>query len=367
MEVKMENIIYDYWLCRLRGIGRVKRGRLLDRFGDAKTIYKADKRQLEEIEGLLAGDMENIMNRDDNSLQREWETLQKKGVSFVSINSKLYPKKLVNIFDPPYGLFYKGKLPDEDKPSVAIVGARNASYSGMAIANRLGRELSENGVQVISGLARGIDISGQRGTLSIAGGQTYAVLGCGIDICYPREHINDYMMIIEQGGIISEYAPGIPPFSGNFPQRNRIISGLSDGILVVEAKDSSGSLITAEIGSEQGKDIFAVPGDIDKPLSEGGNKLIKNGAALVTDVSDILDALGLFYDYNLTEKKKKTNVFLEKSEKIVYASLSLEPTHISKIASIVKMNLQDVMDILVSLEIREFAEMVGNNYYALRI
>lgn len=363
----MEDIIYDYWLSRLSGIGRVKREKLLGCFGDARTIYHVNKKQLEEIKGLSEADIGVILDKNYDSLQREWEKLQKKEINFVSINSKSYPKKLINIFSPPYGLFYKGRLPDEDKPSVAIVGARNASYYGVAIAKRFGKELSENGVQVISGLARGIDISGQRGTLSIAGGQTYAVLGCGIDICYPREHINDYMKIKECGGIISEYAPGTQPYPGNFPLRNRIISGLSDGVLVVEARASSGSLITAELGIEQGKDIFAIPGDINKPLSEGGNRLIKNGAALVSNVSDILDALGLFYDYNLTDKKKKNNLFLEKSEKIVYASLSLEPTHVSQIANTVKMNLQEVMDILVSFEVRKIAEMVGNNYYALRI
>ena len=190
---------------------------------------------------------------------------------------------------------------------------------------------------------------------------------CGVDICYPRQNIEEYMLIQESGGIISEYPPGMPPVAGNFPMRNRIISALSDGILIIEAGEKSGSLITAEFGIEQGKDIFVVPGDIGNKLYYGSNKLIKNGAALVTNIEDIMDALGIFYDCNIESQKKKIEVVLETSEKIVYASLSLEPAHVSEIASRTGFGIQRTMEILIGLELKHFVCMAGNNYFAIKI
>ncbi len=188
-----------------------------------------------------------------------------------------------------------------------------------------------------------------------------------MDICYPRQNIEEYMLIQESGGIISEYPPGMPPVAGNFPMRNRIISALSDGVLIIEAGEKSGSLITAEFGIEQGKDIFVVPGDIDNKLYYGSNKLIKNGAALVTNIEDIMDALGIFYDCNIESQKKKVEVVLETSEKIVYASLSLEPAHVSEIASRTGFGIQRTMEILIGLELKHFVCMAGNNYFAIKI
>ena len=229
------------------------------------------------------------------------------------------------------------------------------------------KQLAENGIQVISGLARGVDVGAQKGSLSIAGNSTFAVMGCGVDICYPRQNIEEYMLIQESGGIISEYPPGMPPVAGNFPMRNRIISALSDGVLIIEAGEKSGSLITAEFGIEQGKDIFVVPGDIGNKLYYGSNKLIKNGAALVTNIEDIMDALGIFYDCNIESQKKKVEVVLETSEKIVYASLSLEPAHVSEIASRTGFGIQRTMEILIGLELKHFVCMAGNNYFAIKI
>ena len=250
---------------------------------------------------------------------------------------------------------------------MAVVGAREASYEAKQIADKFGYELAENGIQVISGMARGVDIAAQRGAMKAANGRTYAVLGTGADICYPREHIEPYMMMQENGGVISEFPPGTPALPYNFPMRNRIISALSDGILVLEARKGSGSLITAEAGLEQGKEIFVVPGNILNPLYEGGNELLKNGAAPVTKVRDILDGLGLFFDEDVVERKKKSQVMLETPEKIVYAMLSLEPIHISHIAEKTNLELTSVMEILFSLQMKQLVQTVGNSYYAVKI
>lgn len=364
----MEERHYLYWLASIPGIGAVKAGRLMEYYGNVRDIYMSEESELIFIEGISEKDAENIVSsRDEKRIVSSYEKILQSGIRMVFKGEPGYPMKLTNIYNAPYCLYYKGSLPDEDRPVVAVVGARNASYEGMQIAHKIGRELAELGVQIVSGLARGIDISGQRGALSVPEGRTYGIMGCGIDTCYPRQHIEEYMLIQQNGGIISEYAPGIKAYAGNFPMRNRIISGLSDGVLVIEAGEKSGSLITAELGMEQGKDVFVVPGSITNPLYCGSNSLIKQGAAVVTDTMDILDALGIFYDNNMQEKKRKNEVMLETSEKIVYASLSLEPVHISEIIQRTGLNTQKTMDLLISLEMKKLICMVGNNYYALKL
>lgn len=364
----MEHIHYVYWLSCIKGIGSVKRNRLLGYFGSEEEIYDAQDIQLLEVKGISRKDVSSIISgRDSSRIEEEYGNMLSKGIKFTYKGHNAYPYKLENIYDAPYSLFYKGRLPDGSRKTVAVAGARNVSYSGSVISCKLGRQLAENGIQVISGLARGVDVGAQKGSLSIAGNSTFAVMGCGVDICYPRQNIEEYMLIQESGGIISEYPPGMPPVAGNFPMRNRIISALSDGVLIIEAGEKSGSLITAEFGIEQGKDIFVVPGDIGNKLYYGSNKLIKNGAALVTSIEDIMDALGIFYDYNIETQKKKIEVVLETSEKIVYASLSLEPAHVSEIASRAGFGIQRTMEILIGLELKHFVSMAGNNYFAIKI
>ncbi len=358
---------YVHWLSCVKGIGCKKAEKLVEYFGKFEHIYRADVKELQKVSGIRECDVRMIdLSRKMMDIEKSYERLKAAGVHLTYRGKSTYPDRLISIYNAPYWLYYKGKLPDDDRPCVAVVGSRNASFGGIQTAKNMGRELAENGIQVISGLARGIDISSQKGALSITGGMTYGVMGCGIDICYPAEHIEEYMLMQENGGIISEYPMGVKAAPYYFPMRNRIISGLSDGILVIEAKKKSGSLITAELGIEQGKDIFVVPGGIGDILYEGGNNLIKSGAALVTEVSDILDALGIIQDENITQKKKKNNVVLETSEKIVYASLSLEPVHISQIASKTGFSIPDTMEIIVGLELKDVIYMVGSNYYAIK-
>ncbi len=366
--VEMEHIHYVYWVSCLRGIGKVKRKSLLRFMESEEGIFNASEEMLSKADGITGKDISNIIQeRDKAKVLEDYAIMESKGIKFTYKGHYTYPGRLEGIYNAPYSLFYKGELPDNNKKCVAVVGARNASYQGSIIASKLGRQLAENGIQVISGLARGIDVCAQRGALQIAGGRTFAVMGCGVDICYPKQNIEEYMLMQRSGGIISEYPPGMPPVACNFPMRNRIISGLSDGILVIEAGEKSGSLITAEAGTEQGKDIFAVPGDIGNKLYYGSNELIKNGAALVTNIRDIMDALGMFYDCSADGWKKKVDVVLERTEKIVYASLSLEPAHISEIALKTGLGIQHTMEILTGLEMKHVAVMAGNNYFALKI
>lgn len=366
--MEMEHIHYVYWLSCVRGVGDIKRKRLLEFFGSEEEIFNAGEAMLAKAEGINHKDILSLTSeRDKGHILEKFARMEAKGIRFTYKGHYTYPGRLMVIYNAPYSLFYKGELPDDNKKSVAVVGARNVSYMGSILASKMGRQLAENGIQVVSGLARGVDVCAQGGSLQVAGGRTFAVMGCGVDICYPRQNIEEYMLIQKSGGIISEYPPGMPPVAGNFPMRNRIISGLSDGVLVIEAGEKSGSLITAEAGIEQGKDIFAFPGEIGNKLYYGSNELIKNGAALVTNIRDIMDALGLFYDCSTEGLKKKVDIVLERTEKIVYASLSLEPAHISEISAKTGLGMQKAMEILTGLELKQVVTMAGNNYYALRI
>ena len=271
----MEELV-AMWLTGIPGFGSVKIRKLLKKYGSFSEIFYLNDSVIEEDEILTEKEKQQfIKTRNLDRIKHQYEQMKREGTGFTYLLKEDYPQRLKNIASPPFGLFYKGNLPKDTQPVVAVVGARNASHAGKEIAGRLGKELAENGITVVSGLARGIDIAAQKGVLTVAGGRTYGVLGCGIDQCYPLQHIESYTLMQERGGVLSEYPPGVPPLSRNFPLRNRIISGLSDGILVIEAGKKSGSLITAEMGLEQGKDIFVVPGDIFNPCYEGSNQLIQ--------------------------------------------------------------------------------------------
>ena len=248
----------------------------------------------------------------------------------ISINDENYPKKLLNIKNPPKELYVLGNLPDFNKKIVSIVGARNCSEYGSTVAKSISKIFSKNNVQVISGLALGIDTCGHLGALEVEK-PTFAVLGCGVNICYPTYNHNIYEKILEVGGgIISELPNDTPPLPYNFPLRNRIISGLSDVIIVVEAKKSSGSLITADFALEQGKDIFAVPGKVCDILSVGTNNLIKQGAYILTSADDVLEHLGIIVDGFIP--KIKTDIEkLDYFEKIIYDILKVGTLHIDQI------------------------------------
>ena len=236
---------------------------------------------------------ETVLN-EENELREEakifYANLLRDNIHWTHLNKKDYPYRLKNIGDPPLMLFYKGKLPEEERPSVAIVGARECSPYGEKTARMFARELSSSGVQIISGMARGIDGISQRGSIS-AGGNTFGVLGCGVDVIYPEDNKDLFMDILKDGGIISEFNPGTEPLKQYFPSRNRIISGLSDIVLVVEARKRSGTYITVTQALDQGREVFAVPGRITDALSDGCNNLIAAGAEIAVGSKVIIDDL----------------------------------------------------------------------------
>ncbi|NLK27958.1 MAG: DNA-protecting protein DprA [Clostridiales bacterium] len=371
---------YNYWLCNLPNIGPRKIKLLRETFGNSEQIYKASRNELEKA---AAASMEQggtrlsdtdintiLLERREDKIRKDFWELQKRNISFITIEDERYPERLKQIYDAPFALYVRGKLHGEKQKAIAVVGARNCTEYGKEIAKYLASALSREGITIISGLARGIDSCAHQGALR-AGGLTYAVLGCGIDICYPKENINLYMEIIKEGALLSEYAPGTQPFSGNFPMRNRIISGLSDGIIVVEAKNKSGSLITVDMGLEQGKEIYVVPGRITDRLSEGCNNLIKMGAKLITSPEDILEDLFINYnDTNLAKIKKieeEIKKTLEPEERIVYDCLGLEPKYIEEIAFETNLPIDQLMEHLLTLELKDIIDQTSRNYYKTKI
>ena len=287
---------YAYWLM-CAPIGDATKSRLLLRFGRPSGVFEASEKALLDST-LSIGKKERwiayIKERKEENTKREYEELQTKGILFYPEYHPHYPVKLLSIPARPFGIFVKGKLPDVRQRSLAIVGARDCSEYGQYVARHFAEKMAQNGVAVISGLARGIDGIAQRAAME-AGGESFGVLGCGADICYPKSNEKLYRMCMERGGILSTYLPGTPPTPNLFPPRNRIISGLSDGILIIEAREKSGTIITADLALEQGKDVFVIPGRVTDRLSDGCNSLIRQGASLIQSPEQLLEELNIGY------------------------------------------------------------------------
>lgn len=339
--------------------------------GHPREIYFLREKELEGVlkeQQIRSKQLEQVLFQFSRSLslehaKREYDKLEKEGISFFSCEDEAYPKRLKRIYDYPYGIYVKGSLPSEQKKAIAIVGARKSTTYGREMARIFARELAKQDIEIISGLARGIDANAHIGCMQ-GEGRTYGVLGCGIDKIYPRENIELFVKMEKTGGIISEYGLGAEPLSYHFPYRNRIISGMSDGILVIEAAKKSGSLITAEQGLEQGKEIFALPGRTIDGQSEGCNLLIQKGAKLVLSASDILSELGVQCEKNANIKKNLWDS-LANREKLVYDCLSLEPKYIDDISKECRMTLQETMSILFTLELNGCIKQVIQNYYII--
>ncbi len=369
---------YWYWLCNLFGIGRLTISKLLEEYETPDNVYNEDDDIVMSL--ISSGRRYNITLSDyvnsknvDNIIY-SYERLNENGITFIHRESSLYPEKLRNIPDAPYGLYLKGTMPDSDKPGIAIIGSRNSTHYGREMARCFGRELARNGITIISGLARGIDGMGHRGAVE-AGGYTLGVLGGGIDVVYPQENYDLFIEMEKSGGIISESNMGIRPVPGLFPHRNRIISGMADGILVVEAKEKSGTFITVDQGLEQGKEIFALPGRILDENSKGCNNLIKMGAHLVTDVSDILEILGEMGFSDGEKSDMENRIFniddvknlLAPTEKMVYSVLSVEPKFIDDIIAEVMLAPGEVCMYLNRMEIMGIVFEPTRNFYSVRL
>ena len=280
---------YALWLFNVPGIGNASADKLLCSGLSCRDVYEMRAKELSII--LTSKQVRAIeQSRINWDFENEKKKLQEKGVRFVSRIDPEFPNKLKDIPNAPFALYVKGKLPDPRVPSVAIIGARMCSEYGRYAARQFGRGLALAGVQVISGMARGVDGIAQAAALD-AGGKSFAVLGCGPDICYPEENRMIYDGLFTNGGIISEYPPGTMPESRYFPVRNRIISAFADVILVVEARKKSGTQITVDMALEQGREVLAVPGRVTDRLSDGCNHIISQGAGIAVDVEDILDRL----------------------------------------------------------------------------
>lgn len=279
-------LLYWLWFLLVETLSRKQKLELLQHFSDVEALYRC--RDYTAVSNLTAEQAEELLNKDLHNAKALQNICLRKDIGILTMTDAAYPNPLRNIPEPPLVLFYKGLLPDlEQKPAIGVVGTRKATGYGLGVARSFGKQLCRCGAVVVSGGAAGIDTMALQGALDAAG-QTMAVLGCGVDITYPRTNRKLFMQIQEKGCLLSEYLPGTEPKPWNFPERNRIISGLSNGVLVIEAPQKSGALITARDALEQGRDVYAVPANIDMPTCAGSNALLADGATAVFSGWDIL-------------------------------------------------------------------------------
>ncbi len=280
---------YWLWLTLKRELSARKVTMLLEHFGTPEAVFAAESADVEQIENLGQKESEAVLDKSLRRASTVIEDCKRKNVKILTYDSPYYPELLAKIYDPPYVLYARcrERIDLNEHVTVTVVGTRRASSYGVRSAETLGSALAENGVTLVSGMAKGIDAAAMSGALS-AGGKVVAVLGSGVDICYPLENLELMQRTIDCGIVLSEFPPGTPPFSRNFPVRNRIISGLSLGTVVAEAPRRSGALITARVAAEQGRDVFAIPADITRKEARGSNQLIHDGAKPILSVEDVL-------------------------------------------------------------------------------
>lgn len=354
---------YRSWLAlkRVTGVGNVLYRRLLDRFKTPDAIFAAGEETLQTVAGVSLELAKAICSfAAFDQVDREIEKLDALGVTLLSLQDPDYPPLLAAIYDPPPFLYVKGDPQTTNPYPVAVVGSRRASHYGKMVAERLSRELAEQGVTIVSGFARGIDALAHHAALA-AGARTIAVLGTGIDRIYPPEHRRLYKEISEQGLILSEFPLGALPEAHHFPQRNRVISGLSLGCLVVEATLESGSLITARCALDQGREVFAVPGSILSETTAGTHHLIRSGAKLVERVEDILEEI--LPQVRRVPRESAFAPVLEGEEKKLYDLLGFEPKHIDQLIHESTLSIAVVSGLLLALELRGIARQLSGKFY----
>ena len=377
MDEENKRIRAWFWLTNLPGYGYKKLAALRAAVDDVWELYEIEEsvgqekaeeflRQVFSLSDIKYSDAQ-IGAFFDRSLKRrldkEFEGLAASDINMVCIDSSDYPEKLRDIFDAPYILYYRGRLPEQNHKTVAIVGARACSEYGRSMAKDIAAQLARYGVQIVSGFARGIDTASHNGCLGVDGGRTFAAFGSGINHCYPPENRFTYDEIIQKGGgIMSEYRPDTKPLSGFFPMRNRIISGLSDVVIVVEAGVKSGSLITADHSLEQGRTVMALPGRVTDVLSMGCNRLIRQGAAVITCMDDILFELGLSEVQNYSVNIKNSQIKLAKPEKMLYSHLDFNPQSIDDLIRKSGVSFKEAAECLVRLELAGLAKRIGGMY-----
>lgn len=357
----MNTVEYNYWLANIKGIGAIRISQLLQIYHSSEELYHTSRDSLLKTAILTEEEVDVLINsRQESRIKEAYQKLINSNIQFITREDSGYPERLKLIYGAPFALYVKGTLPPDHVKTLAVIGARDCTAYGIEMARYLSGSVAREGIRVISGLARGIDSHAHAGTLQ-AGGITYGILGCGIDICYPRENLKLYMELQKEGGVISEYPPGTQPLACNFPMRNRIISGLSDGILVIEARKKSGTLITVDLGLDQGKNIYALPGRVTDSLSTGCNNLIKLGAKPVTTPEDILEDFQIYPATDQTDSVGPNG--LNQEEQKILRTLSLEPKHIEAISMETELPIHQLMEHLLSLEMKEIIRQTVRNYY----
>ena len=355
-----------FWiaLSDVPDIGPVTARKLLAIYRKPEAVFKAPYKELANIRGIGPAKAKNIKGYSEwGKIDAQLKKLDANGIKTVSFSNKDYPEMLKNIEDAPIVLYIKGIIQKEDRYAVAIVGSRKYSSYGKLAAEKLSSELSSMGFTIVSGMARGIDTLAHTAAIN-SGGRSIAVLGSGIDVPYPPENRGLMEKLAASGCVISEFPPGTLPERENFPKRNRIISGLSLGVLVVEATADSGSLITASCALEQGKEVFAVPGNINSVNSKGTNDLIKKGAKLVQSAEDVIEELApILKGYIRT--REKANIELSVEEKRLCDIMTAEPKHVDMLSRESKMPAQKVLGILLSLELNGIAKQAEGKKFFL--
>lgn len=347
--------IYDLWFSKIN-LSCKQKMNLIKTNNSIKNIYNDIIGKSMEV--LSKGKNNKIAKINEDELKREQEYMEKNNIKCINCYSKFYPEALLNYDDAPSVIFYKGDITKlNEKVNVAIVGSRNSTFYGNNVAMNIAKDLGQNNINVVSGMAKGIDAMAHMGAMK-AGGTTFAVLGCGVDVIYPRENIEVYNEIIQNGCLISEFTPKTKPYSWNFPMRNRIISALSDIVIVVEAGEKSGSLITVSTALEQGKDVMAVPGQIFSKNSIGTNKLIKDGAYPLTSVEDIYEMLQIVH--NISYKDSNS---IEKKYKKVYDILSDVPMHINEIIKITNIDIRYLHELLFEMQTINIVSCIDGSFY----
>ena len=383
----MEDFKYIYFLSKADGLGSVRIKKLLEKFGEARNVLEASEKELVSVEGINVKTARPVLNlrKDSDRLEKDFALLEKKmekmSIGAVTIDDKDYPHLLKRIYDPPAILYFKGKRSNEIFKNgldncIGIVGTRNPSEYGKKVCEQFSSELADIGITVVSGFARGIDTVAHRTVLSNKNttGKTAAVFGNGIDVVYPPENKKLYDMIADEGLMLSEFEISANPDGMNFPRRNRIISGLSLGVVVIESGKEGGALITARCALDQGREVYAVPGDIYSKNSKGTNDLIKNGQAkLVENIDDILDELRSklnmlpFDESKKSIGPKKTHVDLKGSEKTIFVLLekNKDAVHIDSISELTGLNISDCLVNLLNLEFKGLIKQLPGKMFTI--
>lgn len=360
----MTDIQYWIGLSYVPEVGPLLSKRLLASFGSPKDIFRADLNDLLSVEGMTRERAVNIREFSQwDVTEKALKSIQDSDMTVIGYDNSRYPEPLRQMADAPVVLYMRGDYQPDDRFALAIVGSRRLSEYGEGVTLRIANELSRAGFTIISGMARGIDTLAHRSTLA-AGGRTIAVFGSGPDICYPAENRGLMQKIISSGCVLSEFAPGTEPRKEHFPRRNRLISGLSLGVLVIEATAKSGALITAQYALEQNKEVFAVPGRITSKNSEGTNRLIKQGARIVLDTEDIIEELAPMLKGFIT-RRDDVKQAISKEESRLCDMLTREPKHIDILARETGMPSHEILNTLLSLELKGIARQSQGKRFSL--